>query len=133
MEWNGLGLAASRDTLSCLCFRGTLIRFSRWSTRIALHDPGLVEVRVLDGFAGRIAIHVFGQSLLREMITVAGVQRAVLCLDDARVMIRAGFRAGFIKLQVPFPFPGPAFIVGDLHGEAVTVALGVVADEDPVG
>src|SRR6266516_7207578 len=66
------------------------------------------------------------------MITVAGVQRAVLCLDDARVMIRAGLRSWFVEFQVPFPFPGPAFIVGDLHGETVTVALGVVADEDPV-
>src|SRR6185295_4048189 len=47
-------------------------------------------------------------------------------------MIRTGLWSRFIKLQMPFPFPGPAFVIGDLHGKAVPSALGVVADEHPM-
>src|SRR4051812_40774776 len=99
---------------------------------MAGHYPCLIEMSVLDGFGGGVAIHVFCQAAFAEMITIAGVKGAVLCLNDARVMIAAGFGARRILFQVPFPLPRPAFIIRDLHGELVPAAIGVVADENPM-
>jgi hypothetical protein len=44
-------------------------------------------MRVLDGFGSGFAIDILRQALLRQMIAVAGMQGAIFCLDDARIMI----------------------------------------------
>src|ERR1051325_5212088 len=79
---------------------------------VPLPDPCFVEMRVFDGFggwpAGRIPL---GQtSFLAE--TVTGVNRAVLRLDDRRIMTTAGarFHVRFtVALKVAGPFPAPSF------------------------
>src|SRR5690606_1419180 len=37
-----------------------------------------------------------------------------------------------LGLQMTFPFPGPAFVVRQLHDQTVSPAFGIVADEQPV-
>lgn len=86
---------------------------------VALLDPGFVEVGVFDGFSGGVV----------EVVAVGGVEGAVLGLHDAGVMIAGAFGGVF---EVAFPGPGFAFVGGDLDGEAVAAAFGVVADEGPV-
>jgi hypothetical protein len=37
-----------------------------------------------------------------------------------------------IEFQVPLPFPGPAFVIGDLHGETMAAVFGIVTYQCPV-
>jgi hypothetical protein len=46
---------------------------------------------VLDRFGGRVAVHIFGKVPPGKVIAVAGVERTVFCLEDAGVMVAAGF------------------------------------------
>ena len=65
--------------------------------------PSLIERGMLHAFA---AVHE---------IAVDGVDRAVAALDDRRVVIATLL----VLLQMPRPFPGLAFVVGDRNGQAV--------------
>src|SRR6185503_21221629 len=66
------------------------------------------------------------------MITVTDMQRAVLGLDDGRIMIGTGFGPSRIGFQVPFPFPRASVVIGDLNSQAVATAFGVVAHQGPM-
>src|SRR4051812_5890092 len=69
------------------------------------HHPFFVEMRMLDCFAFGLPAGIFFHLLAIEMIAVGGVQRAIARLNDGWVMESAGFRAGRVKFQMPFPLP----------------------------
>src|SRR5258707_15015999 len=94
------------------------LQFTSLTVSLAFHLPGFVEMRVLDGLGSWITIHILWQVFAAEMITIAGVQAAVLCLDDAGIMVTTGFRAGLVSFEISFPSPTAPFVIRDLHGEA---------------
>src|SRR5438067_9836237 len=61
-------------------------------------------------------------------VAVDDVNRASLAGDDRGIMI-AAVR---VPLQMPGPFPGSAFIVGNGHSQAATPLSRVVVDQQPV-
>src|SRR5688572_9747721 len=83
---------------------------------------------VLDGLRG---FAFFAGKRLREMAE-AGVQGAIGSLHDARVVILCAAGILLVALEMAFPFPGGAFVIGNLDGEAAAAAFGVVADENPM-
>src|SRR5436190_24339221 len=66
------------------------------------------------------------------MIAVAGVQRAIPCLDNAWIMVAAGLGARVILLEVSFPFPGAPFVVGNLDSQLVPTPFSIVTNQHPM-
>jgi len=89
-------------------------------------------MRMLDRFVSDPALRINGPTALARMKAVAGMQRAVFRLDDARIVVRASVLAWGIKFQVALPFPGAAFVLRNLHCQTVTTPFGVIADQRPV-
>src|SRR5688572_6999959 len=118
---------------SCYALRVTHygLRVTHRALRLPLHHPLHVEVRVLDRLPHRAALGVLLRFVLRGEMAVRRVQRAVLRLDEGRVMKLRGALAAGLRLEVPFPLPRPALIVRDRDGEAVAALLRVVVDQGP--